>query len=263
MPPPPFSPTIGPFASAGFIGGCAGIVISAVVLTVAILGFGPVTGGHLNPFITIATLFVRLTSLPRAVLYVSFQIIGASLAGLMVRASWDSRDFKVGGCFLFESEGVTVGGAFATEFTASVALIFIVFGVGFDPRNRETLGPTLGPFLIGCFVGVINLGFGFPKYGYGGPALYPTRCFGAYVGSHFPSYHWIHWVGPIAAAATHAIFYHILPPWTVLGQKPELKVDKNSGIMMPSRETPVTADMQTANFEKGTEERRHAQKLVV
>lgn len=234
-----------------------------MILTVAILSFGPVTGGHLNPFITIATFCVRLTSLPRAVLYLSFQTAGAALAGLMLRASWGSRDFKVGGCFLFESEGATLGSAFATEFTVSLALIFIIFGIGYDPRNREILGPTLGPFLIGCFIGVINLGFGFPKYGYGGPGLYPTRCFGAFVGSRFPHYHWVHWVGPIAASATHAVMYNALPPWTIQEKRKDTKADENHAVMMPSREAPATAEMQRTNFEKGTEERRHPQKLVV
>jgi glycerol uptake facilitator-like aquaporin len=261
-PPPSFSPTVGPFASPGFIGGSAGVVISAIILTVFILGFGPVTGGHLNPFITIATFFVRLTSMPRAVLYLSFQTLGASLAGLMLRASWGSRDFKVGGCFLFENEGTTVGTAFAIEFTVSFALIIIIFGVGFDPRNKEILGPVLGPLLIGCLVGVLNLGFGFPKYGYGGPGLFPTRCFGAYVGSHFTHYHWIHWVGPTGASIANAIIFTALPPWEIQEKVPKLKADHVMGKALPV-EAPLSGVMQRTNNEKMMEDRERMRDLGV
>lgn len=263
IPPPPFDPILGPFSSPAFIGGCAGVIMAAVVFTVSILVFGPITGGHLNPFITIATLFVRLTTLPRAILYVSFQTAGASLAGLMLRASWGGRDFKVAGCFMFEAEGVTVGTAFAIEYTVGLALIIIAFGVGFDPRNRDILGAILGPLFLGLLVGVLNLGFGFPKQGYGGPSLHPGRCFGAYVGSRFPGYHWIHWVGPICASATHAVMYYALPPWTFQDELKQLKEEENQASLTASREKSATGVMKRTNFQKSREGRDDAQSLGV
>lgn len=41
----------------------------------------------------------------------------------------------------------------------------------------------------------------------------PARCFGAMVGSHFSSYHWIHWVGPLVAAIAHGVLYACVPPY--------------------------------------------------
>lgn len=75
------------------------------------------------------------------VLYVACQMIGATLAGLLLRASYDSHDFKVGGCFLFEDLGTSPASAMAIEFTSCFALIFFAFGVGLDPRQKEIFGP--------------------------------------------------------------------------------------------------------------------------
>lgn len=94
-------PQYGVFANAAYIGPLTGGLANFMLLTLFTFSFGVVTGAHLNPAITMATFFARLCSFPRAVLYIFFQTFGATLAGYMVRASYGSRDFKVGGCWLF------------------------------------------------------------------------------------------------------------------------------------------------------------------
>lgn len=202
----------GVFNNATFVGPLVGGVLNFFYISLFIFCFGGVTGAHLNPAITIATLFARLCSLPRAVLYVGFQTGGAAVGGLLARVARGSREFKTGGCWLF-SDIVPVQDAFAIEFMACLIMLFFAFGTGLDPRQRETVGPTLGPFLVGLSVAGLTFGTGFARYGYGGAGLNPARCFGAYVGSHFPGFHWIHWVADITACAIHAGFYHLAPPW--------------------------------------------------
>lgn len=51
-----------------------------VMISVLIFSFGPASGGHLNPFITILTFFAGLCTLPRMVYYIIGQLVGA-LAG--------------------------------------------------------------------------------------------------------------------------------------------------------------------------------------
>ncbi|KAF2100582.1 aquaporin-like protein [Rhizodiscina lignyota] len=210
----PAQPTaqLGPFDNAAFIGPLVGGLINFMVLTLFTFGFGAVTGAHLNPAITIATFFARLCSLPRLVLYLASQVIGAALAGLLIRASLGSRDFKVGGCWLF-TDVVPVGDAFVLEFVFCTTLLFFAFGVGLDPRQRQTVGPTLAPFLVGFSLSVLSFGSGFTRYGLGGASMNPARCFGTFVGSRFPGYHWIHWIADIAAGMVHGFFYAFCPPW--------------------------------------------------
>jgi glycerol uptake facilitator-like aquaporin len=211
LPEPP-NPEFGPFANAAFIGPLVGGFLNFMFLTLFTICFGAVSGAHLNPTITIATLFARLCSFPRAVLYVSFQTGGAALAGMMSRASYGTRDFKVGGCWL-ATDIVPIGEAFSIEFTATTILLFFAFGVGLDPRQRQVVGPTLAPFLVGMALGSITFGTGFARYGYGGASLNPARCFGSYVGSEFPDWHWMHWIADLAACGVHAVFYFVVPPW--------------------------------------------------
>ncbi|KAK6523424.1 hypothetical protein TWF281_001406 [Arthrobotrys megalospora] len=225
-PPPDPASQSGVFSTASFLGPLVGSVISAILIAMYIFCFGAVTGGHLNPLITIATFFARLTSLPRAILYVSFQILGATLAGLLLRASYDSRDFKVGGCWLNPAE-ISVGSAFANEFSANLVIIFIAFGVGLDPRQRQIFGPSLGPIFVGLAVGTVAFSMAFTRPGYGGAAMNPARCFGAYVGSHFPTWHWIHWVSTFAASILHGIVYHLVPPWGGLAGQHERQLLKD------------------------------------
>lgn len=139
-----------------------------------------------------ATFFARLCSLPRAILYMSFQLLGGALAGLMIRAGYGSRDFKVGGCWLF-SNVVPVKDAFAIEFMASLTLLFLAFGVGLDPGQRATIPAALSPFLVGLALGTLSWATGYARYGYGGASMNPARCFGVYTGSYFPGWHWHQW----------------------------------------------------------------------
>jgi glycerol uptake facilitator-like aquaporin len=186
------SPRWGVFDNASFIGPLVGSLLNFIYLTIFTFCFGAVSGAHLNPTITIATFFARLCSFPRAVLYVAFQTGGATLAGLLARASYGSRDFKVGGCWMY-TDVVPVGDAFTVEFMTCLILLFFAFGVGLDPRQRKVVGPTLGPFLVGLSLAALGLGTAYSRYGYGGTSLNPARCFGTFVGSQFPDYHWIHW----------------------------------------------------------------------
>ena len=178
-----------------------------------------------------STFTARLCTLPRAVLYIAFQTLGATLAGFLVRASYGSREFRAGGCWMF-TDVMPVGDAFAVEFVASAkpipanrspvanhistrlgaALVFLAFGVGLDPRQRKIIPPSLSPFLVGLTLGLLGWTTGYTRYGFGGASMNPARCFGAYVGSSFPGWHWYHWVADICACCFHGLVYYLVPP---------------------------------------------------
>jgi glycerol uptake facilitator-like aquaporin len=190
----PEAPTaqFGNFNNAAFIGPVVGGITNWILLTLMTFTFGALSGAHLNPTITLATFFARLCTFPRMVLYVAFQTAGGAIAGLLARASYGTRDFKVGGCWLYTDE-VPVADAFVVEFIFCTLLLFIAFGVGLDPRQQQIIGPTLAPFLVGAVLAVLSFSSGYTRYGHGGASLNPARCLGAFVGSRFPGWHWIHW----------------------------------------------------------------------
>ncbi|KAE8413517.1 aquaporin-like protein [Aspergillus pseudocaelatus] len=201
------------FQSGALVPSLLGGVIAMFTLPLFIFAAGPVSGAHLNPTITMATFFGRLATLSRCILYIAFQTFGGAIAGWLLRASFNTRSFVVPGCYLDLSK-VSLGSAFAIEFTTDLALIFLSFGVGLDPRQREVFGPALGPIFVGIVLGVCTFMTGFSVPGYTGFSGNPARCFAAMVGSHFVSYHWIHWIGPLAAAIAHGVIYQLVPPYS-------------------------------------------------
>ncbi|KAF2153672.1 MIP transporter [Myriangium duriaei CBS 260.36] len=211
-PPPIPSGPLGVFGTSTYVGALNGGISNFLILTLCIISFGPVSGGHLNPLITFATFTGRLCTLPRMVLYITFQLIGASIAGLLVRGAYGTRQFIVGGCWVF-TDLVPVRDAFTFEFVAATALIFLSFGVGLDPRQKKVIPASLSPFLVGLVLGFISWTSGYTRHGFSGASMNPARCFGVYVGSSFPNYHWYHWVGAFCAGSLHGIFYYIVPPY--------------------------------------------------
>lgn len=51
-------------------------------------------------------------------------------------------------------------------------LMFMIFGVGLDPRQAQVFGPVLGPFLVGLAVAVASFCAAFVKPGYTGACKY-------------------------------------------------------------------------------------------
>lgn len=60
-------------------------LLNVVGLTLFIFAAAPASGGHLNPSISLATFFAGLSTLPRTVLYVAAQSIGAIIGCYWLR----------------------------------------------------------------------------------------------------------------------------------------------------------------------------------
>ncbi|PYH98640.1 putative aquaporin [Aspergillus ellipticus CBS 707.79] len=172
----------------------------------------PSSGGHINPTLTMATFFARMITFPQMVLYIVGQTFGGALGGFAINTAYGSRDFTVGGCSVNTSV-VSVKDALAIEFMGCLILIYVAFGVALDPRQGRLFSHAASPWFIGIILGLVTWASAFTREGYSGASLNPARCFGSYVASTFPSYHWIHWFGPFAAALVHAVIYYLSPAW--------------------------------------------------
>ena len=161
----------GVYGTTNFLGPIFGGLGSWIFLTLFIFTFSNVSGSHLNPTITLATFFARLISLPRMVIYIFSQTAGGTLAGLMLRAAYGTRDFTAGGCSV-DTNLVPVDEAFLLEFIYCLVLIFLSFGVGLDPRQGAIYGAALSPFLVGMVVFVVSWGSAFTRIGYAGACEY-------------------------------------------------------------------------------------------
>ncbi|TLD38857.1 aquaporin-like protein [Venturia nashicola] len=203
-----------PLASATSVGSLIPVGVAALLQFIVITLF-ILAAAHFNPLITIATFMAKLTSLPRAVLYVIFQCIGAIIGGFLLRAALDVSAEGLAmspGCYIDPAQ-VTPGSAFVMETMTSLFLLFLAFGLGLDPRNSGSFGPALGPFLIGASAATTLFAGGMARKGYLGSANNPARCLGLMTASNRFTYHYVHWVGDITAAIISAVLYCLVPPY--------------------------------------------------
>jgi glycerol uptake facilitator-like aquaporin len=207
------------FASGSLVPTILGSLTTALGLALFIFAASPVSGGHLNPLITISTFVNGLATFPRAVLYVLFQTAGATTAGYLLHSAGIGRSLDgsssivIPGCTM-DTLLVQPGEAFILETLSSLTLVFLAFGVGLDPRQKTVYGPALGPILIGLALGLCIFATGFSRDGYTGACMNPARCFGliAPIGGEAWRRQWVHWAGGITAALVNAAFYWLIPP---------------------------------------------------
>jgi len=204
--------TIGSFdtlQAAAYVG-----ITNALMIGAFIYALAPASGGHVNPLITFSTMLTGLTGFSRGVLYMVAQTVGGALAGGMFRGSFGgvlTQRYVGGGCNL-EKGGLDPGQAFLIECVLSFVLVFLAFGVGLDPRQKQLLGK-LGPALVGMVLGLVSFASVGLAEGYPGAGLNPARCFGAAVARDDFTYQWIWWLGPFVGCLFQAVVYHIAPPY--------------------------------------------------
>lgn len=217
----------------------------ALAVTLAVYVSGRLSGGHLNPAVTLA-LAVR-GDLPgsRVPIYWVAQIGGAFAGALIVYVDYAAAfaAFEVkhsiirGTIAAGKLVGPSAGGAgvFATypafdglagnlfsEFLGTAALLFVVRAVS-DRRNAAP-GANLEPVLVGMVVWAVGLSLG----GLTGYAINPARDLGPRLASAFlgwggsvftshGSYFWVPVVAPLAGGVFGALLYDLairanLPP---------------------------------------------------
>lgn len=202
----------GSIITASFIGAPkpVGLLIAAfgngLALGLGITIMGHVSGGHLNPAVTIALWVSQRIASLLAVLYIIVQLAGAVLAGLALKAIFNPAIWSgvhLGGAAL-NSPSVSFETGVLIEAILTFFLVLAVFGTAVDPRH-----PQVGGFGIGLIV-FVDVLVGGPLTG---AAMNPARAFGPAVAANFWSNHLIYWVGPILGAIVASLIYgYILMP---------------------------------------------------
>lgn len=100
--------------------------------------FGHVSGGHLNPSVTMAFFITRRISLARAVMYVIGQCVGAIVgAGLLKGVTPSNYTGNLGATTL--QHGMSGGKGFGVEFFITFVLVLTVFASA-DKHRRDLRG---------------------------------------------------------------------------------------------------------------------------
>ncbi|MBX9929303.1 MAG: aquaporin [Gemmatimonadaceae bacterium] len=180
--------------SLGLVG--VGLAWGAVVAGLA-YAFGPVSGAHFNPAVTIAHAVIG--RFPRAEV---LPYIGAQLAGA-IAGTWATQ--KIWGPL--NGIGTTTTtlaplNAVALEFALSFAIMAVIMGSATD--ERATSGFT-GLAVGGVVAADVMIGGALT-----GASMNPARSFAPALVTGVWTSHWLYWVGPVAGMVSAAWIYERL-----------------------------------------------------
>lgn len=188
-------------------------IAHGIALSVAVSGTMNISGGHLNPAVTVAMIATKRIKTSEAIGYIAAQLVGATIAGVLVLAIFKgmtTADGKsvVAACNLGTptyGDPVTTVKAILIEACLTFLLLMAVFCTAVDPR-----APKIGGFGIGLTIAADIL-VGGPLTG---ASMNPARTFGpgivAFFSGNFSNF-WaqqqVYWIGPIIGAVVAAVLY--------------------------------------------------------
>jgi len=161
----------------------------------------PISGGHLNPAVTVGHWVTRRVGLFDMLTYIVTQLAGAVLAGYLLRAlvpedTWQAVALGTPNL----ATGLTRGPGMLLEGILTAILVFAIFGVTTDSSGVR---PQIGALIAGLLLTALVL-VGWP---FTGAALNPARVFGPALASRHWANHGVYWVGPLAGGAAAAAIY--------------------------------------------------------
>ncbi|KAG8222865.1 hypothetical protein J437_LFUL003510 [Ladona fulva] len=163
-----------------------------------IQAIGHVSGGHINPAVTISMMLTSNITVLRALLYVIAQCLGAIAGSGILRALTPENVGGNLGTTIPESRLAPVQAA-GMEFFLGFILLLVVFGVCDPLRNLSHNAPIAIGFaiLVGHLAAVP----------FTGSSMNPARSLGSAVISGVWDNHWVYWLGPILGGTVAGLIY--------------------------------------------------------
>jgi len=183
----------------GVIGRTAAVVAPGLMVLGIILFMGKVSGAHLNPAVSIAFALRRDFQWRRVPGYIIVQLIGATLAALVLREVI-TVSAKYGANY--PAAGHSTMAAFWMELLLTTGLVSVILGTASGAQNVGLFG-AIG---VGGYIALAGL-WGSPI---SGASMNPARTFGPdLVGGNFTSY-WVYVAGPLAGAVIAVVIAFVL-----------------------------------------------------
>jgi len=194
-------------------------VVYGLALAVMLGATINVSGGYLNPAITITLWVLRRFDNVRAAWLLGAQLLGAALAGAVLRILFAPGVMARATPHLSEALVAPTREALLTgagvEVLLTFLLTFVVFATIIDPR-----APKLSGLGAGLTVGLGLVALVLVGYPITGAALNPARAFGPLVWEstfekvNLQEHLFVYWIGPVVGALLAGLLYTylILPP---------------------------------------------------
>jgi len=221
----------------------AGTVATALAFGLSLLvlayAFGPISGCHINPAVTLGFLLARRMSLTEAVGYWVAQVAGGIIGALGlwgVMSGTDNYSRSVQGLgangFGKQSEvGLNATGAVIAEIVLTALFVFIVLSA-----TRNASAPQVAGVVIGLGLTVVHL-IGIALTG---TSVNPARSIGPalVVGHQALSQLWVFIVAPLAGGALAALAHTYFYPER---EEPPARVDVAETVTLPDSRKPQSS----------------------
>jgi len=186
----------------------AGVIAVAVafgfVLIFAAYAFGPVSGAHVNPAVTLSMVIARRQPVGEAVGYWVAQFLGAIVAAgvlkLLVSSGGVTDETGGLGTNAYDNGHINLTGAFVFEVLATAAFVLVILLVTDKFATAGAAGLAIGAALTAIHA------FGIPL---DGTSVNPARSFGPalWEGGHALSQVWLFILAPLIGGALGALVY--------------------------------------------------------
>ncbi len=177
-------------ATGGSLGLLGVAVANGLVIAVIVTAILPISGGHINPAVTVALLLAKKIEGKMAAQYIVTQLLAAVAGALLLKVLFPAVGGEASNWGTPRIAGeITLIRAIVIEASLTVLLMIAVFGTAV---SREA--PAVGGFAIGSAV-LVDILVGGPLTG---AAMNPARAFGPALVSQSWEGHLTYWVGPIA-----------------------------------------------------------------
>uniref|UniRef100_A0A0C9RUE6 TSA: Wollemia nobilis Ref_Wollemi_Transcript_12583_1106 transcribed RNA sequence n=1 Tax=Wollemia nobilis TaxID=56998 RepID=A0A0C9RUE6_9CONI len=169
----------------------------AFALFVAVAVSANISGGHVNPAVTLGLALGGHITILRGIFYWIAQLLGSTVACLLLK-------FTTGGLTTpthTVASGVSTVEGVAMEIVITFGLVYTVYATATDPK-KGNLG-IIAPIAIGLILGANILAAG----PFSGGSMNPARSFGPALVSWKWKDHWVYWVGPLVGGGLAGIIY--------------------------------------------------------
>ena len=182
--------------------GLVGVALAhGLALAIMVSATMHISGGAVNPAVTIGLWVAGKLSSMKAVVYVVAEVAGGMAGALLLRGLVPGESWKpanLGAPAL--TPGVGTGKGVLIEAVLTFFLVFVVFATAVDKRGAADR-------ISGLAIGLV-LTFDILVGGQlTGAAMNPARAFGPEVALGNFSDWWVYWVGPIAGGVIAAVLY--------------------------------------------------------
>ncbi len=192
---------LGTDPGAGGIGLVTVAFAHGLAIAVMVSAIGHVSGGHINPAVSIAAAATRNLPPVHAVVYVASQIAGGVAGALALRLALPREAWEpvaLGATLV--SESITPGQAVLIEVLLTFFLVWVIFGSAVDPNGsfRRVAGLAIG------FAVAMDAMMGGP---FTGASMNPARTLGPGVVAGVWDQWWVYIVGPLAGGLLAGVVY--------------------------------------------------------